>query len=105
MKKEIFPKNTTIINVNDNVNNFYIISKGKILVMKNNNLVREIDEGNCFGEFYLLNEEKSSEQFITYSDTQCYILSKETFFDSVISYPYHDFSFDEKLNLTFSIFY
>ena len=91
MKKEIFPKNTTIINVNDNVNNFYIISKGKILVIKNNNLVREIDEGNCFGEFYLLNDEKSSEQFITYSDTQCYILSKETFFNFLIDENMNDY--------------
>jgi cGMP-dependent protein kinase len=91
MKKENFPKNTTIINENDKVNNFYIISKGKILVIKNNNLVREIDEGNCFGEFYLLNDEKSSEKFITYTDTQCYILSKETFFNFLIDENMNDY--------------
>lgn len=44
----------TIVNEGDPANCFYIINKGVVVAYKDNKQIREIKEGNAFGESALL---------------------------------------------------
>ena len=39
---------------------FYLLKKGKVKVLKNKKIIREIEEGSCFGELSLLINEPCS---------------------------------------------
>lgn len=79
MKKVRYSKDDVIIRENGFVNLFYIICKGRVRITSNDTLIREIDEGNCFGEVSLLKEEKSDVTLIALEEVHCYILDKQIF--------------------------
>lgn len=89
MKKAKFSKGSIIINEGSDVVTLYVIYKGRVRIQKKGILVREVEEGNCFGEINVLSEDKSDYTVIADTNLQCYTLSKETFMKFLI---------DEKLN-------
>lgn len=91
MKKVKYSKNDIIIRENENVTNFYVIIKGRVQVSSKGSLVREMDDGSCFGEFYLLNDEKSDVSFTALDEVQCYSLPKETFMNFLIDENMNDY--------------
>ncbi len=59
---------------------FYMIIKGHVRILRNNNsLSRDIETGNWFGEIELINEEKRSATAIALSKAKCYTLDKKDF--------------------------
>ena len=54
MKKEKFNKGETIFSEGEMGNKLYLIKKGKVKAFKNKKFIRELCEGNCFGEVALL---------------------------------------------------
>ena len=91
MKKVKYNKNDVIIKENTQVNSFYVISKGRIRITKNNHFIREVEEGNCFGEMSLLNDENSNECITAMTEVQCYSLSREVFLNFLIDENMNDY--------------
>ena len=78
--KKKYSSDEVIITENSPGENFYLIYKGVVRVMKNNKYVREIEVGNVFGETSLLLNENHSATLIATSEKVCvYTLSKKNF--------------------------
>lgn len=81
MQKKKYQCDEVIITEDSPGKNFYFLYKGKVRVMKNNKYVRELEEGNVFGETSLiLNENHSATIVATSQMVVVYILSKQDFF-------------------------
>jgi len=79
MKKEKFKKGEKIFEEGDKGNKLYFVKKGKIKVFKNSKFIREINEGNYFGEVALLINESRSATVIAEIDSSLLTLTKEDF--------------------------
>lgn len=62
---------------------FYLLNKGRVRVIQRSKVVRELEEGNCFGELALLNEEKRTASVMSIDKVQCYTLTKEKFLNLI----------------------
>ena len=91
MKKVKYNEGDVIIKENSMVNSFYVIAKGRVRITKNNHFVREVNEGNCFGEISLINSENSEESMIALSEVQCYTLSRDVFLNFLIDENMNDY--------------
>ena len=58
MRKESFSQGDVIFNENDQGDKFYFIYSGRVRISINNSKVRDLDSGNCFGEYSLIKDEK-----------------------------------------------
>ncbi len=79
MKKEKFKKGEKIFEEGEKGNKLYFVKKGKFKVYKNSKFVREINEGNYFGEVALLINEPRSATVIAEIDSSLLTLTKEDF--------------------------
>jgi cGMP-dependent protein kinase len=79
MKKEKFFVGHKIFVEGDDGNKLYLIKKGRVRVYKNNKFLRELEEGNCFGEVSLLVNEPRSATIIAETNLTTYTLSYEDF--------------------------
>lgn len=79
MKKEKFKTGEVIFEEGVYGDILYLIKKGKIRVYKNSKLLRELEEGNCFGEVSLLVNESRSATIIAETEVTTYTLSKDDF--------------------------
>ena len=79
--KEFKPKEI-IINQNEKNNVFYLILRGRIKVKKpeTNKTIRIFEEGNCFGEYFLLTQAESNKIFIAHEYSKCYCIDEKTFY-------------------------
>ncbi len=82
----------------------YLIKKGKVKVFKDLKFVRELCEGNCFGEVSLLVNEPRSATIIAESDVSLFSLTKDDF-NSIIDKRMLDYlakkiSLQDNFNLT-----
>ena len=77
MKK--YKKDDILIQRDSPIDSFYLITKGRVVVMESNKITREISKGNSFGEFFLLNDITSSCIVKALEDVECYKLPKESF--------------------------
>ena len=76
------PKDTIIYNKNDDGNFFYIISKGKVsLIDENNENKKYINEWECFGELSLLSLKKRDSIIKCVEDVELYVIDGESFRD------------------------
>lgn len=91
MKKEKFREGDCIFKENTVGDKFYMIKKGRVLVTQNSKILREMEEGNCFGELSLLNEEKRTATVYAATDVTCYTLSKEIFVNFLVDEKLNDF--------------
>jgi len=86
MKKEFFCINEYIVKEKTEGDKFYLINKGKVKIVRENKVIRELEKGNYFGEISLINKENRTASVIAIEDTICYALTKDDFL-SVIDKP------------------
>ena len=82
LKKLKFNENDIIVNEGTKDDNFYIISKGRVRMTKEGVFIRDLDNGNCFGENIILSNEGEKENIFTVTALEkvvCYALSKNEF--------------------------
>jgi cGMP-dependent protein kinase len=85
MKKERFGNGDCIVREKTEGEKFYFISKGKVKIMCDNKLIREMEKGSYFGEISLLNKENRTASVIASEETLCYSLSKNDFLSIIDS--------------------
>ncbi len=109
MKKEKFKKGEKIFEEGEKGNKLYLVKKGKIKVFKNSKFIREINEGNCFGEVALLINEPRSATVIADTDISLLTLTKEDFNNFIdkrmLAYLTHKISLMDNFNLTLEHLY
>ena len=109
MKKEIFKKGEKIFEEGEKGNKLYLVKRGKIKVFKQSKFIREIKEGNCFGEVALLINEPRSATVIADTDTSLLTLTKEDFKKFIdkrmLDYLTHKISLMDNFNLTLEHLY
>ena len=79
VSKVTFSNNTIILSEGKIAEKFFIIIKGKVKVEKNNNFIRILESGNCFGEIPHLTGEIYQFTYTSIDLTECYLLSSEDF--------------------------
>ncbi len=104
MKKEKFKKGEIIFSEGEMGEKLYLIKKGKVKVFKKSKFVRELCEGNCFGEVSLLINKPRSATIISESDLSLFSLTKDDF-NSIIDkrmleYLAKKISLQDNFNLT-----
>ena len=104
MKKEKFKKGETVFSEGEMGEKLYLIKKGKVKVFKDLKFIRELCEGNCFGEVSLLINEPRSATIIAESDLSLFSLNKDDL-NSIIDKRMLDYltkkiSLQDNFNLT-----
>ena len=85
MKKQKFKPGEYIVEENTYGDTFFLISKGRVQIMKNNEIIRELDSGDCLGENVLLTEsELRTASAKALDKVICYVISKKEF-DIILS--------------------
>jgi len=77
MNKEKFQSGEIIFKEGELGDRLYLVKKGKVKVTKENKILREIEEGNCFGEISLLLNEPRSATVTAETEVTTYTLSKD----------------------------
>jgi cGMP-dependent protein kinase len=90
MNKIYYDENQIVFEEGSNGDYLYILYKGKVLAFKGDKFLRELEDGNCFGETSLILNEKHSATIVTSQKSTIFILSKEDFHD-LIDKNLHDF--------------
>jgi len=83
MKKEKFTKEQFIFRKGSTADKFYIIKKGAVIVWHEEKRIRELEEGNCFGELALLSNEPRSATVQAKVDCTLYALEKNDFIKNI----------------------
>ena len=87
VKKEKFNKGDVIIQEGTSGNSFYLISKGKVSIMKEGKQLRILDTGECLGEKSLLsNDSLRTASAIAEDKVICYVIYKKEF-DMILKEP------------------
>ena len=79
MDKEKYEPKEIIFNEGDNGDKLYLIKKGKVNVFKNDKFIRELNEGNCFGEMSLLKKENRTATIKAETKVTVYTLTRKNF--------------------------
>ena len=87
----------------------YLIIKGKVKAFKDKKFIRELCEGNCFGEVALLVNEPRSATVIAETDTSLFTLTKDDFNSFIdkhmLNYLVKKISLQDNFNLTLDDLY
>jgi cGMP-dependent protein kinase 1 len=83
MVKEKYQQGEYLFHENSPGDKFYLLNKGRVQVIRNGKVVRELEESSCFGELALLNEDKRTASILALEKVQCYTLTKERFLDII----------------------
>lgn len=87
IKVEKYHKDQIIIQETTKGDTFFIISKGRVQILKNGVFIREMEKGNCFGETALFqNDNLRTATVIAIEDVSCYLISKGDF-DVIVKNP------------------
>ena len=109
MIKEKYKKGDFIFKEGEIGDKFYLIKKGKVNVLKNNKIIREMENGTCFGELALLSNEPRSATIQAETDCSLYILTKKNFNENIdknmLDYLKIKISLQDNFNMTLNDFY
>jgi cGMP-dependent protein kinase len=83
MQKRKYNAEQSIIEENTCGDEFFMITKGRVKITQNGLLLRECEEGNCFGEVSLIYNEQRTATVTAITSVVCYVISKNDF-DSII---------------------
>ena len=83
MTKEKYKQGEAIFKEGEIGDKFYLIKKGKVKVLKDKKVIREIEEGNCFGEMALLINEPRSATIEASTNCSLYVLTKKDFNETI----------------------
>ena len=87
IKKEKFNKGDVIIQEGTSGNTFYLISKGRVTIMKEGKSLRILNTGECLGEKSLLsNDSLRTASAIAEDKVICYVINKKEF-DMILKEP------------------
>lgn len=86
MKKQKFQEGEIIVQEGTPGEMFYLITKGSVKVTQRGKLLRELEEGNCFGEIALINKAIRTASVYAINTVVCYRLTKDEF-DTIIDNP------------------
>ena len=104
MKKEKYKEGEAIFKEGEIGDKFYLIKKGKVKVLKNNKVIREIEEGNCFGELALLVNEPRSATIEASQKCTLYVLTKKDFDETIdknmLEYLQKKIALQDNFNMT-----
>ena len=80
MKKRKYVPGEIIVKENTYGDTFFLISKGKVKISTNSHIIRELENGECFGEKVLLTSDSFRTATVTAIDNVvCYIIAKNEF--------------------------
>ena len=109
MSKEKYVNKDVIVKEGETGDKFYLIKKGKVLVYKNKKVIRQMDEGACFGELSLLINEPRSATIEAHGDVTLYVLTKQAFNDvldkNMLTYLQQKVALQDSFNLSLNDFY
>ena len=75
-----FDENKYIFEINENINNFYLILKGSVKILDHlNNEIIILKKGDFFGEYEIINKSKTKINIITIEKTLLLYLNQEDF--------------------------
>ena len=104
MTKEKYKQGEAIFKEGEIGDKFYLIKKGKVKVLKNNKVIREIEEGNCFGELALLVNEPRSATIEASQKCTLYVLTKKDFDETIdknmLEYLQKKIALQDNFNMT-----
>lgn len=83
MKKQKYVQGEIIVQENTQGAEFYMITKGRVKITQNGKFLRELEEGNCFGEIALINEDIRTASVTALSKVSCYKLTGEDFYSII----------------------
>ena len=87
LKKKKYNPNDIIIDENKINDSFYLISKGRVQLIKNGIYIRELESGSCFGENAIFFENaQNTTSVIAIEKVVCYVLLKDDF-DIILNDP------------------
>ena len=81
LKKKIYSEGEKIVKEGEIGDLFYLIVKGRVKITKNGIFIRELENGNCFGEnsLFELNAKRTATVIAIEKRVVCYVLSKNEF--------------------------
>lgn len=79
MKRELFPEGAAIFRQGEAGDRFYVIDKGLVEIVKDNKVIRELGEGEYFGELAIIEEQPRSATVRAKNDVELFTLSKDDF--------------------------
>ncbi len=77
--KEKFKEGEYIFKEGEPGDKFYLILSGRVQISKNEQMIRDLEAGSCFGEMALIKQENRSATVCAIEETHCYTLAKEEF--------------------------
>ena len=104
MIKKKFIKGEFIFKEGEIGDKFYLLKKGKVKVLKNKKIIREMEEGSCFGELSLLINEPRSATVEAITECSVYILTKQVFNENIdknmLEYFHKKIALEDNFKLT-----
>ena len=90
--QEFRPKEIILKNQEKN-NNFFLILKGRVKVKNpiTNKTVRVYDEGNCFGEYYILSNSELNKNYISDDYSKLYCIDSRKFYEYLKISSFNDY--------------
>ena len=89
---KIYNEKEIILNQNQEVNKFYLIEKGIVQASNSEKNIKIFEKGNSFGEFFILNEQKSTYTFKCISkEAILYELSSNYFLELLTEQSINDY--------------
>jgi len=81
LQPEAYKKNENIFKKNDSGNSMYAILSGKVKVHENNHIYGYLSQGECFGEYALIDNQSRSASITAIEDTKVLKIEREHFLD------------------------
>ena len=79
VSKESYKDNDLISKEGEIACKYYIIKTGKVRMYQKKKFIRELEEGNCFGEIPGITGEIRLFSVVSYGNSECYVINKEDF--------------------------
>ncbi|MDU8887221.1 sigma 54-interacting transcriptional regulator [Yeosuana sp. MJ-SS3] len=81
LQPETYKKNENIFKKNDKGNSMFAILSGKVKVHENNHIYGYLSQGECFGEYALIDNQSRSASITATEDTKVLKIDREHFLD------------------------
>ena len=90
--KEYKPKDIILENKKKN-NTFFLVLKGRVKAKnpKTNKTLRIYEEGNCFGDYYILTDSELNKNYISHEYSKLYCISGEKFYEYLKIGSFNDY--------------
>ena len=87
VEMQYFPANYVIFNQGDIGDTMYIIKRGEVQVIRENNILATLSDGQFFGEMALVSDEIRNAKILTTTDIELLAIKKDDFTDILSNNP------------------